>query len=427
MIEPSALPYALRATLAESGLAPLEVGVPVEAPQVWLVGFKPAPRNAAQSLRIGPALQAAFNSGPVRIAQAGAWISVEIPRPENERLGVYLGAMMPGQIGVTPFAGRVRVDLERVPHVLVAGQTGSGKSGALRAIAWGLAQDHSARLILVDSDNDTWAPFERAAALAHDIARTPGQADAALRGAELEMDWRLSEGIRGPGRLVVIVDEIQRLGPDGAAAVLEIATRGRKARVHIIAATQYPRADILDQRAKEQFAGRIVGRMESAIAGHWTGSAAAPALLGRGDMLLIINGHENRIQIAHAEDDDRVWGRVPKLDAGAALAPCPGQAGARTPRRDPETPLDARAWIASRATLVGALPGINSVARRFGVGNTKAERWLAECRERLESDGWTEAAAAAALAGHPASSQASQPSRLSPEAPGEAPTHKEPT
>ena len=359
--------------LQRAGVTVRAVGRPLAAPQVVTYAVEPSPATMRQALRQGARLQAALRTvDPPRIVQRGRWLLVEVPRAE--RRAVPLSAMRASglavDIGIAATGRRVTLDLGRTPHALVAGQTGSGKSVALRAIARGLALAPDAiELVLVDLDGDTWAPLEQAAALRHAIADDPLAARRALQSARDAM----SDSARN--RLIVcMIDEAQMLDEPAREAVRDIAQRGRKAGVHLVLATQYVRGDVLDRRLSDQLGARIVGRMQDAAAGRWAGSADAHTLTGAGDMIANVAGVETRVQVAYAAPDAAVWSAVPKADPRPA--PEPDDDGL-------EIPHDALVWCAARQAIDGRLPGINRIAGQFGIGNTKAARWQAEAEAQL--------------------------------------------
>ncbi|MCB9177249.1 MAG: DUF87 domain-containing protein [Caldilineae bacterium] len=388
MIDRRAMPYAVDAALRAVAIVPLRLGEPIEGPQVWTVAAEPPPHAMAKVLGMAPALQAALNCGPVRIHQVGRWIAIEVPR--DDRRSVALGKMradgLAVQIGVEPTGRRVTVDLGQpaTAHALVAGQTGSGKSVALRALVWGLAQaPDEVELVLTDTDADTWRPFEQAAALRHAVVTDAGQADAALAAVVTEMELRLAAG--GFDRhIVVAIDEVQTIGVGGRDAILQIATRGRKAGCHVVVATQYVRSDVLDRRLTDQLGARVLGRMQDGAAGYWAGSSAVSTLMGQGDVLVSLAGVEARCQVAWAPEGDRAWSRVPEAHHGIPAAPARIEEGVPAGPQQRSDDHEAIVWAMASGDEPGQAASATSIRQEFGVGTDRARRIRDDAQAALD-------------------------------------------
>lgn len=366
---------AIVAALDRAGVSVQAVGNPLAAPQVVTYAVAPVPGQMRKALAQRERLQATLRTPePPRILQRGRWLLVEVPRRNrrNVPLDRMQGEGLRVQVGIAPTGKRLAIDLQETPHVLVAGQTGSGKSVALRAIARGLALSPSkVSLVLIDLDGDTWAPLSNAAALRHAVADGPLAARTALEGVQGAMSDSGRERA-----IVALVDEAQMLDAQSLEACRDIAQRGRKANVHLVLATQYVRSDVLDRRLTDQCSARVLGRMQDGAAGRWAGSTDVASLQGAGDMIASLAGVETRVQVAWAERgvEDVAWAAVPRSEPRPAPEPI-------EPAR--EIPHDALVWCVSRAAIEGSVPGINRIANRFGVGNTKASRWQAEARATL--------------------------------------------
>lgn len=296
---------------------PTMPGRPDVGPHVLTLRLAVQPGYARMAAALGPEVRAALNSPSARVQLAGAWLTVELPRPVRDR--VELAAMPAAGLAVglgLDAGGRwCRLDLGQAPHVLIGGQTGSGKSTALRAIVAGLARSGGCRLALADSDADTFTPFSRLAALYAGVAGDAAAAgDLVMHVAEV-MDRRAAGD--GPP-LVLIVDEVQTLDAAARAALLDIARRGRKRSVHLLAATQYVRGDVLDRTLTDQFGWRLAGRVTDATASRLIlGQAGAELLHGRGDMLLSHGGRVTRLQVAYGTRAD--FSRLDQVDQAPAL------------------------------------------------------------------------------------------------------------
>ena len=296
---------------------PTMPGRPDVGPHVLTLRLAVQPGYARMAAALAPEVRAVLNSPSARVQLAGAWLTVELPRPVRDR--VELAAMPAAGLAVglgLDAGGRwARLDLATAPHVLIGGQTGSGKSTALRAIVAGLARSGACRLALADSDADTFTPFARCAALYAGVAGDAAAAgDLVMHVAEV-MNGRAAGD--GPP-LVLVVDEVQTLDAAARAALLDIARRGRKRAVHLLAATQYVRGDVLDRTLTDQFGWRLAGRVTDATASRLIlGQAGAELLTGSGDMLLAHGGRVQRVQVAFGRRAD--FSRLDQLDQAPDL------------------------------------------------------------------------------------------------------------
>lgn len=337
----------------------LTVGCPVQAgqhhrgPQATVYQFLPRPAAMATALRQRPAIEAALNTPGVRLAQHGAWLAVEVPRPDR-RAVAFNGAAL----GVTLRGGMLAPQLGgAAPHGLIAAATGGGKTVALRTLALLESRRPGTRLVLVDLEGETWAGFE---GRGHTIASTNAEVAAAL-------DWckRRMDGAADGGRVVLMIDEAQMMPPAAMATVREIAERGRKHALHLVLATQHPRFDVLDRRATANLGLRIVGRVQDAKAAALVGMPGAELLMGQGDVLVGLPGAEPvRLQVAYASDPAAFLATVEPVDM--------------------LTPADEAAMVAW-AREAGA--SARAIRLQFGIGQDKARRIrdAAGLTDRVES------------------------------------------
>ena len=209
----------------------------------------------------------------------------------------------------------VIVDLARMPHLLIAGSTGSGKSVALNALLISLLcklDPEQLKLILIDPKRLEFAAFADIAHLLFPIITSPYQAAPVLRWVVQEMEDRYEKmaayGARNFGdynsrialdidgkalpAIVVVIDELADLmltaGRDIEDLITRITQMARAAGIHMIVATQRPSVDVITGLIKANFPSRISFRVASRIDSRTIlDTMGADRLLGRGDMLFL--------------------------------------------------------------------------------------------------------------------------------------------
>lgn len=194
------------------------------------------------------------------------------------------------------------------PHFLVAGQSGSGKSVALRGAVTQLARDPLNRVILCDGKHGEGlaALFRLSIAPVADDGAT---IRSALGWACTEMRHRYEAG-RHDGRIVVVFDEFQEFAKDQAISGLmaKIAAQGRAAGVHLLAATQHPSVDSFgDKGTRRNLSGRMalrVGDAEASRVAVGGPNPRADRLFGCGDCYAVGPQNINRVQVAYVDQDD---------------------------------------------------------------------------------------------------------------------------
>ena len=242
-------------------------------------------------------------------------------------------------------AGKIIVaDLAKMPHMLIAGSTGSGKSVCINDLIISMIYKSSPqdlKLILVDPKMVELSVFGTLPHLMIPVVTEPKKAASALRWAVNEMTMRYRKfsevGARDLARynsladdptkripkLVIIIDELADLmmvAPDDVEdSICRIAQLGRAAGIHLIVATQRPSADIITGLIKANIPSRCAFAVSSAIDSRIIlDSTGAEKLLGRGDMLFHPNGagKPTRLQCAYVSDEEveRVMSGFKKAD-----------------------------------------------------------------------------------------------------------------
>jgi len=224
----------------------------------------------------------------------------------------YSGAL-PLALGQDTIGNTVIVDLARMPHLLIAGSTGSGKSVALNAMLISLLcklSPDQLRLILIDPKRLEFASYADIAHLLFPIVTNPKEAAPILRWVVRTMEKRYecmaTLGARniddynktvGPDQesmpyIVVIIDELSDLmmtaGKEIEDLIARITQMARAAGIHMIVATQRPSVDVITGLIKVNFPSRISFRVTSKIDSRTIlDCGGADKLLGRGDMLFL--------------------------------------------------------------------------------------------------------------------------------------------
>jgi S-DNA-T family DNA segregation ATPase FtsK/SpoIIIE len=224
----------------------------------------------------------------------------------------------------------VVADLAKMPHMLVAGQTGSGKSVMINTFLTSLLYRNSPsdlKLILVDPKQVEMAPYNDIPHLLTPVINDPEKCISALKWAVAEMERRLRTmaevGKRNIGEynnlkkeegmpyIVIVIDELADLmmmaARDVEALIVRIAQKARAAGIHLVLATQRPSVDVITGLIKANVPARIAFTVASQVDSRTIiDQQGAEKLLGRGDMLLLTSEmpKPKRIQAALIEDNE---------------------------------------------------------------------------------------------------------------------------
>ncbi|MGL1930335.1 MAG: DNA translocase FtsK 4TM domain-containing protein [Desulfotalea sp.] len=233
-------------------------------------------------------------------------ISAEDYRNNANKLSIALGLDV---VGVLSMA-----NLAKMPHLLIAGATGAGKSVGINTIIASIlynATPEEVRFLMIDPKRIELSGYEGIPHLLHPVVVEPKMASRALNWAVKEMERRYKlleearvksfdsynekvEGEKLP-YIVIIVDELADLmmvaSKDVEAAIARLAQMARAAGMHIILATQRPSVDVLTGLIKANFPTRISFKVSSKIDSRTIlDSGGAEQLLGAGDMLFLAPG-----------------------------------------------------------------------------------------------------------------------------------------
>ena len=285
-------------------------------------------------------------------------------------------AALPVVLGRDTVGSPVYADLANMPHIILAGATGSGKSVGLNVMLLSLLYRRTPdelRLLMIDPKVVELAPFDRIPHMLLPVVTDMKQAATALRWAVSEMERRYqlfanagTRNIAGynaacgriergeqlnpngqdapPGKLpyiVIVVDEFADLmmqqGKDVEASVARLAQKARAAGMHVILATQRPSVEVITGDIKANFPSRIAYRVSQKVDSRIIlDEQGADQLLGNGDMLVKLGGAEcRRVQGPWVSEDEvaRVTGYLRSQGAPAYYHAILQTPSAETPNR----------------------------------------------------------------------------------------------
>ncbi|WP_426392632.1 DNA translocase FtsK [Mammaliicoccus sciuri] len=252
-------------------------------------------------------------------------------KPTSNKLEVALGRDISGE--------PITAELNKLPHLLVAGATGSGKSVCINGIITSIlmnAKPHEIKLMLIDPKMVELNVYNGIPHLLTPVVTNPQKANQALQKIVSEMEKRYdlfqhvgARNIEGYNQfiertnqemeekqaqlpyIVVIVDELADLmmvaGKDVESSIMRIAQLARAAGIHLIIATQRPSVDVITGSIKANIPSRIAFAVSSATDSRTIlDSGGAEKLLGRGDMLFLSrdSSKPTRIQGAFLSDGE---------------------------------------------------------------------------------------------------------------------------
>jgi S-DNA-T family DNA segregation ATPase FtsK/SpoIIIE len=245
--------------------------------------------------------------------------------PTSSPLSVWLGKDISGQA--------VWADLARMPHILIAGTTGSGKSGCINTIITSTllrATPDDVRMILIDPKRIELGYYESIPHLLTPVVSSPKEAAAVLRNVVAEMERRYermsivrarslpeaNRALRQRGEkplpyLLVVIDELADLmmiSPQAVEdAVIRLAQKSRAVGIHLLLATQRPSVDVITGMIKANVPSRIAFAVSSQTDSRVIlDQSGAESLLGQGDMLFKPLGTSRlqRLQGAYVSEEE---------------------------------------------------------------------------------------------------------------------------
>ena len=364
-------------------------------------------------------------------------VGIEIPN--RKRQNVNLGDVLPYvkggplelAIGRDAEGTPVVADLAKMPHLLIAGTTGSGKSVMINSIITTLlmrALPEDVRLIMVDPKRVELAGYNGLPHLYVPVVTEPKQAASALQWAVSEMERCLKvferlnvrkistynekqaagefEHYDNPPQkmpyLVIIIDELSDLmmvaGKDVEASIVRIAQLGRAAGIHLIVATQRPSSNVVTGLIKANITNRIAFNVATGIDSRVIiDQMGAEKLTGLGDMLFskVDWGKPRRIQGCFVSDDEineivefvksqsepDYHEEILSAVAPASMSMAGGGGIVRTGVAEPQDD-DPLIWEAAHIVVESQLGSTSGLQRRLKVGYARAGRIMDMLEEK---------------------------------------------
>ena len=346
-------------------------------------------------------------------------VGVEVPNSKRRlvRLGDIYGGRPEGSSPLVAWLGKdisgraVCTDLQKMPHALIAGTTGSGKSGSLNAILSSLllhASPNELRLVLVDPKQVELNHYERIPHLLTPVVTSPRLAANVLNNLIAEMENRYTVMSKARARniaelnkvrvandeaplpfILCVIDELADLMMVAPAevedAIIRLAQKARAVGIHLLLATQRPSTDVITGTIKVNIPSRMAFAVSSQVDSRVIlDQGGAETLLGQGDMLLREAGTSKlqRVQGAFITESEIAqitehWAMQgePEFDEELLEEPAAsGDAAAGDEDFDPDQ--DDLLNQAAQVVVESGTASVSMIQRRLRVGYTRAGRLI---------------------------------------------------
>jgi DNA segregation ATPase FtsK/SpoIIIE, S-DNA-T family len=408
-------------TLGHFGVEAKIIGV-VSGPHVSRFELRLAPGTKVKKVtELSNDLAYALASTDIRIlAPIPGKQAVGVEVPNSRRRMVRLGDIYAGRpektsplvawLGKGIDGNAVWTDLAKMPHVLVAGTTGSGKSGCINAILASIlmqASPNEVRLVLVDPKQVELNHYENVPHLLTPVVTSPRLAANVLANLIGEMESRY--GIMGQARtrnlaelnrvrakngeaplphILCVIDELADLMMVAPAevedSIIRLAQKSRATGIHLVLATQRPSTDIITGTIKVNIPARIAFAVSSQTDSRVIlDQGGAEALLGQGDMLFRGAGTSKmaRVQGAFITEDEiaRItdhWAKQGEPEFEAELLESHEETAEEGAEGDFDPDSDDLLDEAIRLVVQTETASVSMVQRRLRVGYTRAGRLI---------------------------------------------------
>ncbi len=332
-----------------------------QGPVVTTYEFKPDPGvKYSRVTALVDDLCLALKAESIRIDRipGKAFVGIEVPNRKRETIQLRdvieskkfkdSGSLLTIALGKTIDGLNYIADLAKMPHLLIAGATGAGKSVGVNALVMSIlfkAKPDEVKFIMVDPKRLELGLYADIPHLATPIITDPKRAAVSLKWAVSEMERRYKDlagwGVRNidgyntevkrrnsvehfddngePWRplpyIVIIIDELADLmmvsGKDVEESITRLAQMARAVGIHLVLATQRPSVDVITGLIKANFPSRISFRVSSKVDSRTIIDAnGAESLLGKGDMLFLPPGNSQVIRVHGAYVDEKEINRV---------------------------------------------------------------------------------------------------------------------
>lgn len=331
----------IQRTLQDFGI-PVEMGEVSIGPSVTRYTLKPAQGvKLSRIVALQNDLALALAAHPLRIEApipGKSFVGIEIPNRSIALVGLrslleqseyQKGGPLVFPLGKNVAGEPIYADLARMPHLLVAGATGTGKSVSIHSLLMSLLYKNtplSLRLLLIDPKRVELAHYHDLPHLLAPVVTAPKEAILGLRWAVKEMEERYKMLEQARKRdivsynsiseefmpyIVIVIDELADLmasyGREVEASVVRIAQMARAVGIHLVVSTQRPSVEVITGLIKANITSRIAFQVASQIDSRTIlDTAGAEKLLGNGDMLFLSGdaGKSKRVQGAFVSETE---------------------------------------------------------------------------------------------------------------------------
>lgn len=393
-------------------------------PIITMFEFEPAPGvKISKVVSLSDDLGRAMGGIKVRVSLIPGKTPIGIEVPNERRSTVTLreiiasdkftkrSSLLTMSLGKDIYGNPIVEDLSRMPHLLVAGTTGSGKSVAINAMIMSIlykAKPSEVKMLMIDPKLLELSIYEGIPHLISHVITNPKEASEALKKMLLEMERRYrliaEQGARNIDMynasvveeeklsyIVVIIDELADLMFTAAKnvedSIVRLAQMARASGIHLIVATQRPSVDVITGIIKANFPSRIAFMVSSKVDSRTIlDTHGAEKLLGRGDMLLLSPGARimrvhgafvKESEIKAVTDFVKSQGAPDYSLFDDLVADEAVKSESATEDRD-----EVYKEVIKYAQTVGEV-SISSIQRRFKIGYNRAARIM----EMMEEDG----------------------------------------
>jgi S-DNA-T family DNA segregation ATPase FtsK/SpoIIIE len=393
-------------------------------PVITRYEFRPAPGvKVNQVVGLADDLALALSASRVRVVApvpGKSVVGVEIPNADPEivplvgvlqdRSFAESDAILPLALGVTIEGQPFVADLAVMPHLLIAGSTGSGKSVCINVVITSILYRHhpwDVRLLFIDPKMLELSMYQGIPHLDRPVVTQPRGAERLLADAVREMEERYktlaAAGVRNIADynkqaaiekrlpyLIIVVDELADLMMSQSAARIEmlitrLAQMARAVGIHLILATQRPSVDVITGLIKANFSSRIAFQVATKVDSRTVlDGNGAEKLIGRGDMLFLAPGQPEPIRVHGAFISSEESAAIVDFLRGQNYTAQPAQQTENLPEEESDDDDDHGDLLfhqAAELVIRHKQGSVSLLQRRLGVGYQRAARLIDKLEE----------------------------------------------